>query len=103
MARPTTTAMITRSTTLLLQAGFHWSVTAAGSRDGERYPGGRPGPLLEVDRHHRGLVTAWPQPGDGGAVGICGGHRGTAWLARRSQVDAIVDAKASIGPAQRDL
>src|SRR6516165_10523270 len=93
MARPTTTAMISRTTTLL-------SLPRSGH--GECYLGRPPGLLLEVDRHHRGLIGAGPQPGDGRTGFLRDFHRRATWLARSLQVDVIAEAQAGVGPGQRD-
>src|SRR6185312_11500559 len=88
MATPTTTAMISR-TTRAPSESVSWTVAAsaatagarAGSGDGERHLSAPPLIFPEVGRHDPGHVAAGPQPGEGGAIMVCGGHRAVARLA----------------------
>src|SRR6266568_6813521 len=110
MARPTTTAMIIR-TTRSPSESISWTVVAsattagtrAGSGDSERHLSAPPLIFPEVGRHDPGHVAAGPQPGEGGAIMVRGGHRAVARLARARQVDEVAEAQAGIGPAQPDL
>src|SRR5690242_8860071 len=110
MATPTTTAMISR-TTRAPSESVSWTVAAsaatagarAGSGDGERHLSAPPPIFPEVGWHDPGHVAAGPQPGEGGAIMVCGGHRAVARLARARQVDEVAQAQAGIGPAQPDL
>src|SRR5690242_1571133 len=105
MATPTTTAMISR-TTRAPSESVSWTVAAsaatagarAGSGDGERHLSAPPPIFPEVGRHDPGHVAAGPQPGEGGAIMVCGGHRAVARLARARQVDEVAQAQAGIGP-----
>src|SRR5436190_2690381 len=110
MATPTTTAMISR-TTRSPSESISWTVVAsaatagtrAGSGDGERHLSAPPLIFPEVGRHDPGHVAAGAQPGEGGVIMVCGGHRAVSCLARTRQVDEVAEAQASIGPAQPDL
>src|ERR1700759_4812814 len=110
MARPTTTAMISR-TTRSPSESISWTVVTsaatagarAGAGDGERHLSAPPLIFSEVCRHHPGHVAAGPQPGEGGVIMVCGGHPAVARLARTRQVDEVAQAQAGIGPAQPDL
>src|SRR5215470_4417672 len=94
MARPTTTAMISRTTTYSFRAR---------SGDGERHLGAPPRVFPEVGGHDPGHVAAGPQPGEGGAIMVRGGDGAVAQLARPAQEDKVADARAGVGPAQPDL
>src|SRR6516162_5927451 len=95
MASPMTTAMINRTTTLL--------VVRDALRHGEGYRGAPPRVFPEVGGHDPGHVAAGRQPGEGGAIMVRGGGRRAVRLARPVQVDEVAQARAGIGPAQPDL
>src|SRR5436309_598554 len=104
MARPTTTAMISR-TTRSPSESISWALAAsaatagarAGSGDGERHLSAPPPIFPEVGGHDPGRVAAGLQPGEGGAIMVCGGRRSVARPGNRRPRDALRHGEGDLG------
>src|ERR1700748_3859738 len=96
MGTPTTTGMISRpprtpseSVSWMVVASAATAGARAGSGDGERHLSAPPLIFPEVGRNDPGRVAAGPQPGEGGAIMVCGGPRAVSRLALSRQVDEV--------------